>query len=71
MSRETALVTAELLRLFVLEVRQRASILAECEDDLVVESTTPTGTGTTKNSCVSIRSDHVSHVAADLLMDYS
>eukprot|EP00934_Nitzschia_sp_Nitz4_P001306 Nitzschia sp. Nitz4//scaffold62_size106224//103856//104234//NITZ4_004375-RA/size106224-snap-gene-0.120-mRNA-1//1//CDS//3329555913//1306//frame0 len=57
----------EVLRMFIVEARARASIEAECDlegglnDDDQADST----------NVVSIRADHITKVAAELLMDFS
>mmetsp|Transcript_10877 Transcript_10877/g.16787 ORF Transcript_10877/g.16787 Transcript_10877/m.16787 type:complete len:123 (-) Transcript_10877:773-1141(-) len=87
----------ELLRLFVVEARQRAAVEAECENEGAehpakfsslfpsprnkenegLASTSKNGGGTilndetTANSVVPIRADHITKIAAGLLMDFS
>lgn len=63
MSNEAALFVGELLRLFVLETRQRAGIIAECENAVDGKEMS--------TNIVSIRSDHITQVAAEMLMDFS
>mmetsp|Transcript_4233 Transcript_4233/g.5576 ORF Transcript_4233/g.5576 Transcript_4233/m.5576 type:complete len:105 (-) Transcript_4233:471-785(-) len=66
-SNDATLAAGELLRLFVVEARNRASLLAECEQEgEAMMAATKSG----KNQ-ISIRSDHVTQVAAELLMDFS
>ena len=73
-SKEATQAASELLRLFVLEARNRSAIEAECEDagaavrddddDNVQGARTDTGR-------VMIRADHINKIAAELLMDFS
>lgn len=51
----------ELLRLFVLEARDRASIEAECDTEGNVGG----------DGKALIRADHITKIAAELLMDFS
>jgi len=62
-SKDAVAAAGELLRLFILEARNRASIEAECEPDASVE--------TTADGKTRIRADHVAKIAAELLMDFS
>jgi vacuolar-type H+-ATPase subunit H len=70
-----AIVTAnELLRLFVVEARQRASIEAECEDEAVLDngdSLSDDDEHGSETRTVKIRADHITKIAAELLMDFS
>jgi hypothetical protein len=95
-SNEAVLAAGELLRLFVLETRHRASIEAECEqegENFMQETATSTNQMTSQSSTcsnhggssnnmksiqkqddtgtVQIRSDHVTMVAAEILMDFT
>jgi hypothetical protein len=65
---EAVLVTGELLRLFVKEARHRAAIEAECEKEGATVSTVE---GSSQNGKILIRADHITKVAAELLMDFS
>ena len=65
-SNEAVLAAGELLRIFVQEARHRAGIEAECEQEA---ETTEKGNG--ESGKVSIRADHITKVAAELLMDFS
>ena len=60
--------SAELLRLIIIEAQRRAAIEAECESEVYV--------GHSQNSDgddgrVEIRAEHVTKIAAELLMDLS
>ena len=81
-SNEAAQLAAELLRVFIVEARQRAAIEAECEnegaamdrdssDDEAVALGRDTDSQGGANKVVSIRADHITKVAAELLMDFS
>ena len=65
-SNEALLAAGELLRTFVKEARYRASIEAECEEE---GSATIASQGS--NDKTTIRADHITKVAAELLMDFS
>jgi hypothetical protein len=65
-SNEAVLAAGELLRVFVQEARHRAGIEAECEQE--AETTENVNAESGK---VSIRADHITKVAAELLMDFS
>ena len=68
MSRESAQLAGELLRLFVLEARHRACILAECEQEVDhLEGSSAEHSSTSS----SIRSYHIAQISAELLMDFS
>ncbi|KAL7575808.1 hypothetical protein ACA910_003133 [Epithemia clementina (nom. ined.)] len=69
MSSESAHIAGELLRLFVVEARQRAAILAECEKE--VEQDISGCNEAIEASSVVIRSDHITKVSAEILMDFS
>ncbi|CAB9522093.1 expressed unknown protein [Seminavis robusta] len=60
-SKEASLAAGELLRLFILEARNRASIEAECDTECE----------TSNDGKVLIRPDHIAKIAAELLMDFS
>jgi hypothetical protein len=60
-SNEAVRLTAELLRLFVIEARHRASIQAECEQE----------SHDTDDNIARIESHHITKIAAELLMDFS
>jgi CENP-S associating Centromere protein X len=62
LSKEAAELTADLLRLFVQEAQHRASIEAECDLEGGLESNTDKPV---------IRADHISKIAAEMLMDFS
>lgn len=74
---DEALVAAgEVLRLFVLEAWHRASIEAECDHEATVNSnendalnSVSSVPGSSRN--VPIRPDHITKIAAELLMDFS
>ena len=83
MTPEAMLLAGELLRLFVLEARQRAAIEAECERE---GSTELAGSGSVErqadeneegsldratSSIMVIQPHHITKVAAELLMDFS
>lgn len=82
MTPEAMLLAGELLRLFVLEARQRAAIEAECERE---GSTELAGSGLVERqageneegsldgatSIMVIQPHHITKVAAELLMDFS
>ena len=62
-TKEAATATSELLRLFILEARNRASIEAECETEGNLDEN---GDGKAL-----IRADHITKIAAELLMDFT
>ena len=64
-SNEAAIATGELLRLFVHEALNRASIEAECEQE---GSSNAQGDGDTT---ILIRPDHITKISADMLMDFT
>lgn len=79
---EALVATGEVLRLFVQEAWHRASIEAECEYEGVVEDTTnddhdtsniasAIGNQTKITTTAPIRPDHITKIAAELLMDFS
>jgi hypothetical protein len=80
---EAAQMAAELLRLFIIEARQRAAIEAECESEGAAMDRSSSddeadalggdadSQGGGANNVVSIRADHITKVAAELLMDFS
>ena len=61
MSKDAEPVIGELLRLFIVEARNRASIEAECE----------TEGNAGGNGTAMIRADHIAKISAELLMDFS
>lgn len=65
-TKEAASAASELLRLFVLEARNRASIEAECETEAKI--TDENNAGIDK---AMIRADHIAKIAAELLMDFT
>ena len=79
---EALVAAGEVLRLFVQEAWHRASIEAECEYEGVVEDTTSdeciasnnasaNGNRTKISTTAPIRPDHITKIAAELLMDFS
>ena len=78
-SNEALVAAGEVLRLFVQEAFHRASIEAECEYEGVVDdtianydsNTTTKGDGTSITPTAPIRADHITKIAAELLMDFS
>lgn len=60
LAKDAEAMAGELLRLFILEARERAGIEAECETENVE--------GEEK---ALIRADHITKIAAELLMDFS
>jgi hypothetical protein len=65
---EAVMLTGELLRIFVKEARHRAGIEAECEQEGAMVSTGPSQNS---NGKVMIRADHITKIAAEMLMDFS
>ena len=66
--------TSELLRLFVHEAKHRAGIEAECEKEGAADQTGDGIEASDKNGGddrVLIRADHITKVAAELLMDFA
>ena len=61
LAKDAEAMAGELLRLFILEARERAGIEAECETD----------GNTNDHGKAMIRADHISKIAAELLMDFS
>jgi hypothetical protein len=61
-SQEAVLAVGQLLKLFVLEARERAAIQAECEHE---------ASGESSETNVQIQAHHVSKIAAELLMDFT
>lgn len=59
---EAAELVGELLRKFVLEARNRAAIQAEVEQEVSADGDSDT---------IEIRSEHISKISAEMLMDYS
>ena len=78
-SNEALVAAGEVLRLFVQEAFHRASIEAECEYEGVVDdtianydsNTTTKGDRTSITPTAPIRADHITKIAAELLMDFS
>lgn len=75
---EAVLVTGELLRLFVKEARHRAAIEAECEKEgttvSVMDRSASSGSSSSQNNNkgkIPIRPDHITKIAAEMLMDFS
>jgi CENP-S associating Centromere protein X len=79
---EALVAAGEVLRLFVQEAWHRASIEAECEYEGFVEDTTNDQCDTSNNvsaignrtkttTIAPIRPDHITKIAAELLMDFS
>lgn len=67
LTREATLATSELLRLFIVEARSRAGIEAECE----TEGRLRAAETDENNDKAMIRADHITKIAAELLMDFS
>lgn len=67
---EALIAAGEVLRLFVLEARYRAGIEAECEHEggEIADNEDQSEKATTD---IPIRADHITKIAADLLMDFS
>lgn len=61
-SPEALVAIGEVLRLFVSEAKERASIEAECDHEISDEA---------NESTVPIRPDHVTKIAADLIFDFA
>jgi hypothetical protein len=80
---EALVAAGEVLRLFVQEAYHRASIEAECEYESVVDDTAliyeantalaryGKGNQTSAITTAPIRADHITKIAAELLMDFS
>ena len=66
LTKEAEATAGELLRLFALEARNRASIEAECEMEGSNMGGESVGEGKAQ-----IRADHITKIAAELLMDFS
>jgi hypothetical protein len=69
-SNEALLAAGEILRIFVQECRHRAGIEAEIEAECEQEAETKENVNA-ESGKVSIRADHITKVAAELLMDFS
>lgn len=67
MTNEAVIASGEVLRLFVHEARHRAGIEAECEQ----EGTLNDESGKLVSSTVPVRADHITKIAAELLMDFT
>jgi hypothetical protein len=65
LTKEAAVLTAELLHAFVQEARHRASIEAECDQEGGLDPDANTSSNTM------IRADHITKIAAELFMDFS
>lgn len=65
-SSEALVAIGELLRLFVSEAKDRASVEAECDHEVNVDTTAEP-----VNSSIPIRPDHVTKIAADLIFDFA
>ncbi|KAI2498996.1 hypothetical protein MHU86_15500 [Fragilaria crotonensis] len=61
-SNEAIQLTAELLRVFILEARNRASVEAECETEAKLEEDD-------SSEGVRIKAHHITKIAAELLLD--
>lgn len=77
-SGDAALLSSELLRLFVLEARNRAAVEAECEvegdidgNDMDDDSTDDKLNSLSRTQGVAVRAHHITKIAAELLMDFS
>lgn len=72
---EALVAAGEVLRLFVKEAWHRASIEAECEYEGAIEDTTTFGSASDNQTKITttapIRADHITKIAAELLMDFS
>uniref|UniRef100_A0A7R9ZM38 Uncharacterized protein n=1 Tax=Craspedostauros australis TaxID=1486917 RepID=A0A7R9ZM38_9STRA len=68
---ETAKAAAELLRLFVLEARSRATTEAECDQEGNLSQYNKGLEDGAGSSEVAIRAEHITKIAAELLMDFS
>lgn len=69
---EAADAVGELLKLFVLEARNRASLQAEIEQEVTATTTTSSqDVDDDNNKKVQVRADHVTRIAAEMLMDFS
>mmetsp|Transcript_41927 Transcript_41927/g.121181 ORF Transcript_41927/g.121181 Transcript_41927/m.121181 type:complete len:108 (+) Transcript_41927:126-449(+) len=65
---DTAAAISEVIRMFVIEARARASIEAECDLEGGVDDENENNAA---SNMVSIRADHITKVAAEMLMDFS
>ncbi|KAL9178293.1 hypothetical protein ACHAXT_001721 [Thalassiosira profunda] len=73
LTNEAVELSAEFLRLFIVEARRRAAIEAECEAEAEVD---PIDNHMTDDDApvkkpIEIRADHVAKIAAELLLDLS
>jgi hypothetical protein len=66
---DTAEAVSEVLRMFVIEARARASIEAECDLEGAMDEENDDNNAT--SAMVSIRADHITKIAAEMLMDFS
>lgn len=67
---EAIVAAGEVLRLFVQEARHRAGIEAECEQESAVMKDDESE-GKENSSAIPVRADHISKIAAEMLMDFS
>lgn len=74
---EALVAVGEVLRLFVQEAWHRASIEAECDHEGTMSDNdegpvlNPSSVAQGKSSTVPVRPDHITKIAAELLMDFS
>ena len=68
LSNEAVDLASELLRLFVVEARHRASIQAECDDEEEAARDVESSSDETKK--IRIQPHHVTKIGAELLMDF-
>jgi CENP-S associating Centromere protein X len=66
---EAVVAAGEVLRLFVQEARHRAGIEAECEQEGAMNDVDDVG-DKHASSTIPIRADHITKIAAELLMDF-
>ena len=64
---EAMVAAGEVLRLFVQEARHRAGIEAECEQEGAMNDESDKHA----SSIIPVRADHITKIAAELLMDFS
>lgn len=65
---EAIVAAGEVLRLFVQEARHRAEIEAECEQEGAMNDESDKHDA---SSTIPVRADHITKIAAELLMDFS
>mmetsp|Transcript_28633 Transcript_28633/g.44518 ORF Transcript_28633/g.44518 Transcript_28633/m.44518 type:complete len:104 (-) Transcript_28633:1167-1478(-) len=71
-SNDAVILTAELLRLFILEARNRAVAEAEFEHESMSYSDDEISSPTEReNNKIMIRPEHIRMIAAEILMDFS